>query len=97
MAERTLQISDNGYQRLREQADQLHTTPDQLLERLLASDALLLLDERTVQVAEAESEDVPACAAVKRLTTLFADVQIPYLEETLRDPLLTLAQADLLP
>jgi hypothetical protein len=93
-----MQISDDLYARLNEQAARLQLTPEQLIERLLASEAApvaLADDEPEVPIPSAGS--VEALAAVQRLTTLFADVVIPDLEQVLADPLIALANADAAP
>jgi hypothetical protein len=93
-----MQISEELFERLNERAARLQLTPEQLIERLLAGDS--------AQVAMAgAAPDVPvppagshqALAAVQRLTTLFADVVIPDLEQALADPMIALANADVAP
>jgi hypothetical protein len=90
-----MQISEDLYARLNEQAARLRLTPEQLIERLLTDDAAPVTmpgDEPDVPVPPAGSAE--ALAAVQRLTSLFADVAIPDLEQVLADPLLALANAD---
>jgi hypothetical protein len=93
-----MQISEELYERLAEQAARLQLTPEQLIEQLLAGDAapfVLAGDEQDVPVPPAGSAE--ALAAVQRLTTLFADVAIPDLEQALADPMIALANADVAP
>jgi hypothetical protein len=44
MSTHTIHVSETVYRRLREQAAQLHLTPEQLIERLLVADPLTLGD-----------------------------------------------------
>jgi hypothetical protein len=88
----TIQITEDLYRRLSEQAAQLHITPEQMLERLLAAPSIDEGDEAT-PVPPAGSEE--ALAAVQRLTGLFADVALPNLDAALADPLIALANSDL--
>ncbi len=93
----TLQVSESLYQRLREKANALHLTPEQLIERLLLPETLALI---AAAVEQAEEPMPPpnsdaALAALHRLTTCFADVTIPNLEAVLADPLMELVNVDL--
>jgi hypothetical protein len=87
----TIQITEDLCRRLSEQAAQLHITPEQMLERLLAAPSIDEGDEAT-PVPPAGSEE--ALAAVQRLTGLFADVALPDLDAALADPLIALANSD---
>jgi hypothetical protein len=94
MAVRSIQLSEEVYQRLHEQAVQLQLTPEQVVERLLASDLPTLAelnDEADLPIPPAGSPQ--ALAAVNRLTTLFADVAIPHLDVALADPMIAHANA----
>ncbi|HMA33373.1 MAG TPA: hypothetical protein VKY74_02750 [Chloroflexia bacterium] len=96
MATHTIQVSDDAYRRLQAEASRLQLTPEQVVERLLR-------DAGTEPIADPEAPEAPippagsaaALAAVQRLTTLFGDVAIPDLERVLADPLLALANVDL--
>lgn len=96
MINRTIQLSEKAYRRLHERALHLHVTPEQIIERMLASELLPI----TVSDAEAE-EPMPvpgsaqALAAVERLTMLFAASPLPNIDVILADPMLALANADL--
>jgi hypothetical protein len=95
MSTHSIQISETAYRRLSERAAQLRLTPEQLIERLLVSDPLTLVDidaELAEPMPPAHSDE--ALAAVQRLTTCFADVSIPDLEHVLTDPSIALANAD---
>jgi hypothetical protein len=95
MSTHTIQVSETAYRRLSEQAAQLHLTPEQLIERLLVPDLLALahVDEELAEPMPPAHSDA-ALAAVHRLTTCFADVTIPDLENVLTDPSIALANAD---
>ena len=98
MTAHTIQLSEEIYTLLLKHAERLQTTPEDVIERVLAND-LALLSEDTEQ--ETPTLDEPAAtaealAAVRRLTTLFADVRIPDLEAVLNDPMLTLENSTLL-
>ena len=98
MTTHSMQISDELYTRLNEQAARLQLSPEQLIERLLTGEAApvtLAGDEPDVPVPPAGS--AAALAAVQHLSTLFADVVIPDLEQVLADPLIALANADAAP
>lgn len=98
MTTHPLHISEETYHRLSEQAEQLHLTPEQVVERLLAGDhaqPTIAGNELDLPVPSAGSEE--ALAAAHRLTTLFADVVIPDLDQTLADPMIALANADVAP
>ena len=96
MATHTIQVSDEAYRQLQAQATRLQLTPEQVVERLITG------EEAPVLIAPAEQDaTVPpagsaaALAAVARLTTLFGDLPIPDLERALADPLIELANVDL--
>jgi hypothetical protein len=91
MKEHAIHVSEPAYQLLLEQAARLNTTPEQLIERLLAADvAEALIDTASEPTGQAE-----ALAAVQRLSTLFADVKVDILEQTLNDPMLELINVNL--
>jgi len=96
MATRTIEVSDTTYNRLMDQADRLHTTPEQLLDRLLTDDVVVLLDDGATDLPDEEPTEEESMAALHRLTTLFADFQDPNLDEILNDPRIALAQASLI-
>lgn len=90
----TIEISEELYQRLQEQAVRLNLSPAQLIERLVSGVS-------EPDAAFDAGQPVPpagspaALAAVERLAGLFADLTLPDLEATLSDPLLALANVDL--
>jgi len=87
----TIQIPEEVYRRLSERAARLQLTPDQVIERLLAMPSTAEGDELRALPAGAEE----ALAAVRQLTSLFADVLLPNLDAALADPMISLANADL--
>ncbi len=92
----TLHLTADLYQALVRQAERLGTTPDGLLERLLARDLTALLDHLDVaEAAPTPPDSDTAMAAVRRLTRLFADLALPDLDVALDDPMLALTNADL--
>jgi len=97
MADHTVQISDETYQLLLKQAQRLQTTPEAVLEQL-ARELDLLPDEADADEAPLDepAATIEALAAVKRLTTLFADVTIPNFEQLLDDPAFALENVALL-
>ncbi len=94
--QQTLHLSTDLYQALVRQAERLGTTPEGLLERLLASDLTALLDRLDAPEATPSPPDSDAAlAAVRRLTGLFADLALPDLDAALDDPMMALANVDL--
>ena len=98
MTAHSVQLSEKTYARLVQQAARLNTTPEDVLERVLAGDLLLATDaaepdEVALDEPEATTE---ALAAVRRLTTLFADLTLPNLDQLLDDPMLAVANSQLL-
>ena len=94
MTVRSIQLSEEVYHVLHEQAVQLQLTPEQVVEHLLATDLTNVVardDEADFPIPPAGSEE--ALAAVHRLTSLFADIAIPHLDLALADPMITLANA----
>ncbi len=94
MTIRSIQLSEEVYRRLHEQAAQLQITPEQVVERLLATDLPNVVardDEADLPIPAAGSEE--ALAAFYRLTSLFADTTIPHLDLALADPMIALANA----
>jgi hypothetical protein len=84
MKEHTMHVSEPAYQLLLEQAARLNTTPEQLIERLLAADVA----ESLIDTASEPTGQTEALAAVQHLSTLFADVKIDNLDNLLDDPIL---------
>lgn len=97
MAQHTIELPEATYQLLLKQAARLQLSPEYVLERLVQGDLVLpaIEDDREIDPALPSTTVTEALAAVERLTTLFADVQIHDLEQHLHDPMLTLANADL--
>jgi hypothetical protein len=92
---RSVQISEELYERLSEQAAQLQLAPEQFIERRLSGGlAPFDAEDEAPEVAIPPAGSEEALAAVHRLTTLFADVVIPDLDHALDDPLIALANAD---
>ena len=92
----SIQLSEEVYRRLQAQAVQLQLTPEQVVERLLNSELptfVALDDEADLPIPPAGSAE--ALAAVRRLTTLFADIAIPHLDDTLADPMIAQVNADI--
>jgi hypothetical protein len=93
-----MEITEELYDRLSEQAAQRQVTPEQLIERLLTDDSAPMVtagEEPDAPVPPAGSDEV--LVAVQRLTTLFAAVVIPDLDQAFTDPLIALANADAVP
>jgi hypothetical protein len=96
MTSHTIALSDQTYALLQQHAIRLKLTPEEVLERVLSGE--LALSAETIDNAAPLSEPeatAEALAAVQRLTTLFADVTIPNLDQVLDDPLLALANVNL--
>jgi hypothetical protein len=92
MTTHTIEVSEEVYRRLHERAGRLQLTPEQMIERMLVNDVpsfIVVDDESDIPIPPANSEE--ALAAVRRLTTLFADLTIPNLEQVLSDPMIALA------
>lgn len=88
-------VSEGIYERLNAEAARLQISPEQLIERLLTgepSQQFVAGDEQDRSVPPAGSDE--ALAALQRLTTLFADVAIPDLDQVLADPAIAMANAD---
>jgi hypothetical protein len=96
MTSHTIALSDQTYALLQQHATRLKLSPEEVLERVL-SGTLTLSSEATDDAASLSEPEATAeaLAAVQRLTTLFADVTIPNLEQVLDDPLLALANVNL--
>ena|GEM_PF-870189 len=95
MTLRPMPVSEQLHERLIERAGRLHLTPEQLIDRMLDHDAVLSVldaDGPDALVPPAGSDE--ALAAVRRLTTLFADTTIPDLARALMDPMITLNDVD---
>ena len=92
----SIEISEEVYRRLHEQAARLQLTPEQMAERLLTRElAELTMEDGDQELPIPAPGSAEALAAVRRLTTLFADVSIPDLEQALADPMIALANADM--
>jgi hypothetical protein len=76
------------YQRLRTTAARLHLAPDELIDRLLVTDALA--DQGDAEIAMPPAGSPEARAAFERLITLFADLSIPDIDRVLDDPTMRL-------
>jgi hypothetical protein len=70
---------------------------ERAIERLLLDDPTLLEAEMDLDagIADAAADATSALAAVARLTTLFADIEVSSIETHLSDPLLALENIDL--
>ena len=88
----SIQVTEELYRRLSEQAARLRLTPEQLLERLVAAPQVAELD---TDLAMPRAGSEAALAAVGRLTQLFATRPIRDLDTILADPMLSIANADL--
>lgn len=98
MTAHTIQLSEKTYALLLKQAARLQMTPEDVLERVLANDPLVLtddIDQDTPRLDE-PAATAEALAAVQRLSTLFADVSIHNIEAILDDPMLALENSSLL-
>ena len=94
MTRHTIEVSETIYNLLNKQAAVQDSTLEKVIERLLISTSFVLQEDNTLISLLPESIN-EALAAVQRLTTLFADVQIPNLEQVLNDPMLELANTEL--
>ena len=99
--EHTIQISDTIYQLLCKRSIIEGTVPDEMAERLLAN-ALQAgkeqggLYQNGVNAEHHVLADTDtALEAVRRLTTLFADVEIEHFNDLADDPTMTLENANL--
>lgn len=92
----TIELSEEAYRRLHERAARLHVTPEQVIERMLASELLpsAVFDDEAEESVPAPGS-AEALAAVERLTTLFAAPPIPNIDAVLTDPMLALTNTDL--
>jgi hypothetical protein len=78
MTAHTIELSEKTYALLLKQAARLQMTPEDVLERVLVNDLLVLtddIDQDTPRLDE-PAATAEALAAVQRLSTLFADVSI---------------------
>ena len=92
----SIEVSEEVYRRLHEQAERLQLTPEQMAERLLTRElAELTAAEADQELAIPPPGSAEALSAVRRLTTLFADASVPDLEQALADPMIALANADM--
>jgi hypothetical protein len=91
-----IELPEALYQRLLTQAARLGLSPEQVIERLLLEEAATAAfpdDQDDTPIPPAGSPD--ALEAVRRLTTLFAGLRIPQVDQVLADPALALENADL--
>lgn len=97
MAHHPIYLSNTIYRLLAKRAAQESIPLEQVAERLLAQELSQAteLDTKQETPLAPEKNTGEALAAVHRLTTLFADVEISQLEQVLNDPMLELANADL--
>lgn len=97
MTVHTVQLSEKTYERLVQQAARLGMTPEDVIERVLAGDLVLVADaaEYDAVVLDEPEATTDALAAVRRLTTLFADLTLPNLDQVLDDPMLSLSNSQL--
>ena len=98
MTAHTIQLSEKTYALLLKQAARLQTTPEDVLERVLANDLALMTDaiDQDILSLDEPAATAEALAAVQRLSTLFADASMPDLEAILDDPMLALENSTLL-
>jgi hypothetical protein len=91
MTYHTVHISEEAYQRILKRAQHLQTTPEVVLDQLARELDILPNDLEAGESPLAEPDaTIEALAAVKRLTTLFADVTIPNFEQLVNDPAFSL-------
>ena len=96
MTSHTIALTDRTYALLQQHAARLKLSPEEVLERVLSGELALSTETVDDAAPRAQPEDnAEALAALQRLTTLFADVTIPNLEQVLDDPLLALANVNL--
>jgi hypothetical protein len=94
MTYHTVHISEETYQRILRRAQRLQTTPEVVLDQLVRELDILPDDLEAGDPLLAEPDaTIEALAAVKRLTTLFADVTIPNFEQLVNDPAFSLENA----
>ena len=75
---------------------EIERTPEQMAERLLTRElAELTMEDSDQELSIPAPGSAEALAAVRRLTTLFADASIPDLEQALADPMIALANVDM--
>jgi hypothetical protein len=96
MSQHPIYLSDSIYRKLAKRAAQESKSLDQVAEHLLAQELALWAElDNGQETLPTPIDNETALAAVHRLTTLFADVEIDLLEEVLNDPMLELANSDL--
>ena len=97
MTHHPIYLSNTIYRLLAKRAAQESRSLEQVAERLLAQELTQSteLDNRQEATSTIQENVGEALAAVHRLTTLFADVEISRLEQALNDPMLELTNADL--
>jgi hypothetical protein len=96
MNQHPVYLSDATYRLLAQRASQESRSLEQIVENLLVQNLALAAESEASTQPNSTLEDTDtALEAVHRLTTLFADVKINWLEQALVDPMLELANADL--
>lgn len=96
MRQHSIQVSENVYELLLKQADRLQITPERVIERLLVNEVGLPIEGmyEWLETPTLSAETTEALAAVHRLTTLFAGIDLPNLEDIMNDPMLAMANTD---
>ena len=96
MTQHPVYLSETVYQLLVKRAVEEHKSLEQVAERLLVQELVPSHEFGNGQQVSYTPEYVDdALAAVHRLTSLFADVKIGWLEQAIDDPMLELSNADL--
>ena len=95
MTRYTIEVSETIYNLLNKQATIQNSTLEKVIERLLISTSFVLQEDNDALISLLPESVNESLAAVQRLTTLFADVKIPNLEEVLNDPMIELTNVDL--
>ena len=89
MGHHTIELPEATYQLLLKQAARLQLPPERVLERLVLGDLALppVEDDADSDPVTIAADTTEALAAIERLTSLFADLPIPNLEQHLNDPM----------
>jgi hypothetical protein len=95
MTRYTIEVSETIYNLLHEQATIQNNTLEEVIERLLISTSFVWQEDKGGLISLLPQSEPDSLAAVQRLTTLFADTEIPNLEEVLNDPMIELTNAEL--
>ena len=86
MMQNPIYLSNEAYQLLTKRAHLLHKTLDQVAETILVQEFTLLDVEDEAEVFASEEEEIQdALAALDRLSTLFVDNKVPFMEDILTD------------